>query len=131
MYIPRAVYHEVIEKNDVVREKVESCDWIHVEAVQNATDRQMYKAKLHAGEVEVMMLAQEYGKEHLVVIDDNQARKAAEYLGLNLTGTIGVLIKAKQRGLIHSVMPIVKSMELHGIYFSEGLKERVRRIAGE
>lgn len=42
----------------------------------------MYRAKLHDGEVEVMILAQEHEGEHLVVIDDGPARKTAEFLGL-------------------------------------------------
>lgn len=31
----------------------------------------------------------------LVIIDDNAAKKTAKYLGLTVTGTLGVLIKAK------------------------------------
>ena len=45
-----------------------------------------------------MLLAQEIGAD-AVIIDDGAARKTAEYLELPLTGTLGVLIKAKQRGL--------------------------------
>lgn len=129
--IPEAVFGEVTVKNDVVRKKVENSGWIHVETIQNESDKRMYKAKLHDGEVEVMILARESGDAHLVVIDDEQARKTADYLGLHLTGTLGVLIKAKQKGLLDSVMPVIKNMEDHGIYFSDGLKDRVRRLAGE
>lgn len=129
--VPRAVFGEVTVKNDVVRKKVESSDWIHVETIQSESNKQMYKAKLHDGEVEVMILAQECGEEHLVIIDDEQARKTAEYLGLHLTGTLGVLIKAKRNGLLDSVMPVIKNMEAHGIYFSDELKDRVRRLADE
>ena len=56
----------------------------------------MYKAKLYAGEVEVMILAQELGEDVLTVIDDNAARKTARYLGIKVTGTVGVLTKAKK-----------------------------------
>jgi len=91
----------------------------------------MYKAKLHDGEVEVMILAQEHEGEHLVVIDDFQARRAAEYLGLKLTGTIGVLIKAKENGYVDAVMPVISEMEREGIYFSDKLKEQIRHISKE
>ena len=91
----------------------------------------MYRAKLHDGEVEVMLLAQEYEGDHLVVIDDGPARKTAEFLGLTLTGTIGVLIKAKANGYIEAVMPVVNEMEHKGIYFSEKLKEQIKRISKE
>lgn len=66
-----------------------------------------------------------------MIIDDNTARKTAEYLGLRLTGTVGVLIRAKQLGFVDSVMPTVDKLEASGIYLSEGLKRRVRRLAGE
>lgn len=103
----------------------------HRESVKDLRSKRMYEAKLHAGEVEVMILAQEHIGEHLVIIDDYAARKTAEFLKLNLTGTMGVLIKAKERGLIDSVMPIVEEMESQRIYFSHALKEKIRRLANE
>lgn len=129
--IPEAVFREVTEKNDVVRQRICSCPWIHVEGVRDVSSRKMYKAKLHDGEVEVMILAQECEDEHLVVIDDGAARRTAEYLGLTLTGTMGVLIKAKQLGHLSSVMDVVAQMESHEIYLSDTLKAQVRRMAGE
>ena len=56
----------------------------------------MYEAKLHDGEVEVMILAQEEPKADLVILDDNSAKKTAKFLELSVTGTLGVLVKAKQ-----------------------------------
>ena len=90
----------------------------------------MYKAKLHDGEVEVMMLAQEI-KADVVIIDDYAARKTAEYLGLPLTGTLGVLIKAKRNGFIQKVMPIIDKLTMNGICLSEDLKQQVRNLVGE
>ena len=65
------------------------------------------------------------------VIDDYAARKTAEYIGLNLTGTVGVLIKARKNGYIDSVMSIVQTMEQNGIYYSEQLKKQIQKLAGE
>lgn len=129
--IPAAVFREVSKKNDAVKNQISSSEWIHIESVKETKSRRMYRAKLHDGEVEVMILAQEHEGEHLVVIDDGPARKTAEFLGLTLTGTIGILIKAKSNGYIDAVMPIVNEMERKGIYFSEQLKAQVKRIANE
>jgi predicted nucleic acid-binding protein len=129
--IPQAVFREVTEKNDVVRQRISSCQWIHVEGVKDTSSRKMYKAKLHDGEVEVMILAQECEGEHLVIIDDSAPRRTADYLGLTLTGTMGVLIKAKQLGFLDSVMSVVAQMEAHQIYLSDDLKAQVCRLAGE
>ena len=129
--IPEAVYREVTEKNDVVSQEVsQALEWIQIVRVDPNVDRRMYRAKLHEGEVEVMLLAQDMGAD-LVIIDDDAARKTAEYLELPLTGTLGVLIKAKERGFLEAVMPVVSAMEQHGIYFSGQLKQIVRKLSGE
>ena len=58
--IPEAVYREVTEKDDSACQVLKmALDWIHVEKIANQSDKKMYKAKLHDGEVEVMILAQE------------------------------------------------------------------------
>ena len=131
IYIPGAVFEEVTKKNDIVREKILQNDWIHIEKIQDINDRRMYSAKLHAGEVEVMILAQEQDESVLVVIDDYAARKTAEFLGLRLTGTIGVLIKAKQQGILKQVMPVIKDMQFCGIYFSQKLIAQIKNLSGE
>ena len=129
--IPYAVYQEVTEKNDAaVRAIKDNASWMHIVRIYDQADRKMYKARLHEGEVEVMILAQEIHAD-LVIIDDLAARKTAEYLDLTLTGTIGILVKAKRLGLISEVMPIIKEMESHNIYFSESLISRIRKLANE
>ena len=131
VYIPEAVFREVSAKNDTVKHTIETCDWIHTESMKDSGTKRMYEAKLHDGEVEVMILAQEHAGEHLVVIDDYAARKTAQFLNLNLPGTMGILIKAKEKGLIAKVMPVVEDLESHKIFFSQALKEQIRRIAKE
>ncbi len=129
--IPDAVFREVTEKNDFVQKSiVENSDWIRIGHVSADADRKMYKAKLHDGEVEVMILAQETNAD-LVVIDDLEARKTAEYLGLTLTGTIGILLKAKQLGHLDLVLPVIREMEKQHIYFSDALISQIRQLAKE
>ena len=118
-------------KMTLSEKKINEASWINVEEVKDNISKKMYKAKLHDGEVEVMLLAQEWQGEHLVIIDDGPVRKAAEYLGLTLTGTLGVLIKAKNDGHIDSVMRVIHQMEKNGIYFSRGLKNQIRRLTNE
>lgn len=85
----------------------------------------MYKAKLHYGEVEVMILAQEHRKVDLIIIDDNAAKKTAKYLGLTVAGTLGILIKAKQAGVIESVASVIAEMKQKGFYISSELEKIV------
>lgn len=75
--IPEAVYREVTAKKDsVCMQVIGESDWIHIEKIRDRSEKKMYKAKLHDGEVEVMILAQEKQAD-LVVIDDNAAKKTA------------------------------------------------------
>lgn len=129
--IPEAVYNEITAIDDVAsRSLVGALDWIHVQKIKGSEDRRLYRTRLHDGEVEVMILAQEIHAD-VVIIDDYAARSTAGLLDLPLTGTIGVLIKAKKKKLIGEVMPIIAEMEEHHIYFSERLKEIVRKKTGE
>lgn len=101
-----------------------------MEEIKDHSEKKMYKAKLHDGEVEVMILAQEK-KANLVILDDNAAKNTAKYLGLKVTGTLGVLIKAKQAGLIESVRPLITEMRKNGFYVSNAVERLVLERAGE
>lgn len=129
--IPDAVYREVTAKEDrVCRTVKQNLTWIKVSSISKDADKRMYRARLHDGEVEVMILAQEI-KADLVIIDDKAARRTAEYLDLPLTGTIGVLLKAKKHGILSSVLSVVEEMEHTGIYYGDRLKEMIRRVTEE
>ncbi len=95
--IPEAVYRELSVKSESTCKRAvdSSLDWIRVENIQNQMAKAMYKTQPHDGEVEVMILAKEVGAD-VVIIDDANAKKHAKYLDLPVTGTLGVLIKAKQ-----------------------------------
>jgi predicted nucleic acid-binding protein len=84
--------------------------------------KSMYRTQLHEGEVEVMILAQEINAD-VVIIDDANAKKHAKYLDLPVTGTLGVLIKAKQKGYVKELKPILYRMVENGIYISQDLME--------
>lgn len=120
--IPQAVYKEISAKPDsICKKQVEaSLDWIHVESIENELAKTMYKTQLHEGEVEVMILAKETDAD-IVIIDDANAKKHAKYLGLSVTGTLGVLIKAKNQGLIFELKPILEKMVENNIYLSDKL----------
>jgi predicted nucleic acid-binding protein len=45
-------------------------------------------------------------EDSIVILDDYKARKIAGNLGINFTGTIGVIVKAKHSGIINSMKPL-------------------------
>lgn len=66
-----------------------------------------------------------------VIIDERLARSIAEYLGLKVTGTLGVLVKAKALGLISSFQEAALAMRQQGLYYSEGLITRLAQALRE
>lgn len=120
--IPQAVYRELSEKKEsICKKQVDNAlDWIHVEKIENQMAKSMFKTQLHDGEVEVMILAKEKNAD-TVIIDDANAKKHAKYLKLPVTGTLGVLIKAKLRGYISELKPVIQEMIDKNIYISEKL----------
>lgn len=67
----------------------------------------------------------------LVIIDDNAAKKTAKYLGLTVTGTLGVLIKAKQSGIISSVKNAITKIQSNGFYINENIIKLALKQVGE
>ena len=82
-----------------------------------------------AGEAEAIALASE--KNCLLISDDKQARTAAKRLGVDVIGTVGVLIRAKQNGIISEIKPILDNLESNDFFISRALREEALKIAGE
>ena len=87
-------------------------------------------ADLDRGEAEVIALAQET-RARLVVIDERLGRQHARRLGLPLTGTIGILLRAKEKGLVPSLRPLLATLQAGGIYLGAALVDEALRLAGE
>ena len=130
--IPEAVYRELSIKTESICKKAvdNSLEWIRIKSISNEMAKAMYKTQLHDGEVEVMILSKEIAAD-VVIIDDANAKKHAKYLGFPVTGTLGVLIKAKREGYINELKPIFSQMVENGIYISQSLMESCLRQAGE
>lgn len=132
VYIPYAVYEELcVDGNDNIdKDFLLSFSNFSIEQISNNKAREYFKTSLHKGEVETMILAGEL-KADLCIIDDQVARNYAKFLGLMVTGTLGVLTKAKERGFIEKITPQMDALILNGIYISSKLYASVKKIAGE
>jgi predicted nucleic acid-binding protein len=85
---------------------------------------------LDRGEAEVIALAQELNAD-LVIVDERLARRHARRLGLTLTGTLGVLLKAKERRLVPAVGPLISQLRQDGIRLDDALVAEALDLAGE
>ncbi|WP_201747953.1 DUF3368 domain-containing protein [Chitinophaga vietnamensis] len=66
-----------------------------------------------------------------LILDDLKARKVANKLHLNYTGTLGILLKAKQSGLLKALRPLLERIQATNFRFSKNVFEELLKIAGE
>lgn len=106
-----------------------SLPWVKVQSVENET---LLPAlfELDRGERDTLLLAASQVKA-LVIMDEKLGRNMAEDMGLQVTGTLGVLAKARLQGLIPSFSQVASQMQEQGIYFHEGLINRIANRLGE
>ncbi len=87
-------------------------------------------ADLGRGEAAVLALALESG-DAVVILDDAMGRRAASLLGLRLTGTLGVLLDAKRKGLITAVEPLLNELDRLRFRVAPVTRAAVLKLAGE
>ena len=64
-------------------------------------------------------------------VDERLGRKYAKEFGLTVIGTLGILLKAKQLGIINSIKPLIEKLVEENIWFHEQLVHNVLDIANE
>ena len=86
--------------------------------------------RLHRGEVEVVLGAVE---QHIpaVILDDRYARGLAATYRLEYTGTLGILLLAKNRGLVERLRPLLDALAGEHFRVSEPLYVEILRAARE
>jgi predicted nucleic acid-binding protein len=85
---------------------------------------------LGAGEREAIALAVELNASE-VLLDDLPARRLASHLGLPVLGTLGILLRAKARGLVPQVRPLLQMLHEQDFRMSEQLFDAIVAAAGE
>ena len=125
------LYGKIITTYDVVAEFGKDLpDWIEIIPPIDLQKQRMLEFHVDRGEASAIVLALEQ-KADLIILDDLKARKSAESLGLEITGTLGVIIKAKQNGKIDSIKPILDKLQSTNFRISDELVLEAIRIAGE
>lgn len=131
--IPQAVYHEitVVGAGQPGATEVQTSEWIETREVANDALTAALQMELDVGEAETIALAVEL-KADLLLLDESLGRTLASRLGLKFIGLLGVLIEAKDRGLVPSIKPILDSLITKaGFWISDQLYARVLQEAGE
>ena len=129
--VPSAVEAEVLAGgcDGIGSSELQEASWLRVVSLQDPRRADLL-ADLDQGEAEVLALAQELNAD-LVIIDERLARLHAKRLGLTLTGTMGVLLRAKQLGHVKAVAPLIDGLRQGGIHLSDMVVSEVLALADE
>jgi len=134
--VPPAVWQEVVIKGSgqtgAAEVETASADsWIEVVPAENVALLSLLRRDLDEGEAEAIALALETAAD-LILLDESDARQAAEVLGLSKTGVIGLLIRAKLEGKIAKLRPELDRLrEEGGFWISDDLYRRALEAVGE
>ena len=130
VWIPRKVEKEFLKKDPIVRrEALENAPWIKTVDLTDPETAAVY-AELDDGEAETLALANEHDAR-LVLLDEKVGRQTAEEAGLRVKGTVGILIEAKEEGLIDVIKPLLIRLQDNGMHLSESLINNALQDADE
>lgn len=134
--MPDAVYREIVTQGKGWANALEAQERIAEDAglrrvSVEASELRLKFPALGDGEREVLALGR--ARKCLLVIDDLRARKAALALGMdgNLTGSLGLLLKAKKAGLVPAIAPLIRKIRERRIYYAPNLVASVLKEVGE
>ena len=127
--VPEAVYYEATQPNKKQAKQLKA----YLEDKVRRVDMQNYvflDGFADAGETEAMVLYKQISADKLL-IDDQRGRNVAKLNHINTIGSLGVLLVAKQRGLISEIAPLLLQLEKSDIYLSKQLIATVLELANE
>ena len=133
IYIPETVADEVnvIFSSCEEWQKCVENKQIIIQPITNIIFVKQLMPFLHQGEAEAICLSLEK-KAKLCLIDDKDARIIAQLNNLQVTGTLGILLKAKKTGLISSVKQLIDRLRAeHHFWIKEDMYQKVLHIANE
>jgi predicted nucleic acid-binding protein len=127
----RKVYTEVITTPEVQAEfKNPVPDWIKIQSPKDLKLQQELEVKVDKGEASALALGVEISN-CIIILDDLKARKVAESLHLHFTGTLGLLVKAKELRVITQVKPLIDKLKGIGLRFSPEVEQEILKQSGE
>lgn len=129
IHIPQAVYEEAYLAGGV-KYPIPTADWIKVVSVKDRLAVEVLLDELDLGEAETIVLARELNADW-VLMDERKGRRKLDQLGVKKIGTLGILLKAKQLGILTAIKPAIETLHQQGFSLSQTVIEAVLLQAKE
>ncbi|MDF3821820.1 DUF3368 domain-containing protein [Leptospira sp. 96542] len=128
--VPNSVFEEIIKSERKYSSQLDEWSKPFVKKCNNIEAFNAYRISLGKGESEAIVLSKE-NRNSILLLDDKKARKVAKYENLKVIGTIGILISAKEKGLISEINSSLKLLEENDIHLSKSLIRKALEMTGE
>ena len=133
IHIAQAVFDEAVtagrEEGGAKRE-VSAAAWVKIVPVTDRLAVEVLLDELDLGEAETIVLARELNADW-VLMDEKKGRRKLSQLGISKIGTLGLLLKAKQSGLLSVIQPEVERLRQQGFSVSSSVVDVILTEAGE
>ena len=132
--IPPMVRKELFAKTGDEAELIDNAltDFIQVSEINPLDETaKLILEGLSEGERQAIAIAASMGNDVILLIDDRAGRQAAEKLNIRITGLVGVLLMAKEKGLIKSVVDVIEEIRNNGYWLSNSLVDIAKQLSGE
>jgi predicted nucleic acid-binding protein len=129
--VPPAVVHELAvgRARGVSLPDLTVLEWITVRPPASTAVLPLVM-DLGPGETEVLALALE-STDAIVILDDALARQMATTLAIRFRGSLGVLLDAKQAGLVSAITPLLDQLQALGFHLSAETRQLIVALANE
>ena len=129
--ILRKLYSEIIITPEIANEFGDELPtWISEISVTDVQKQKILEIEVDRGEASAIALSIEINAD-LIIVDDFKARKVSKHLGLTITGTLGVLVKARNSDLFPSIKPVIEDLNNTNFRVSTELIEEMLRASNE
>ena len=131
VWTPEAVKNELLAGRTKGYDVPDPADfnWLHI-VNPNSMPSEWLALDLGTGEIAAMALALE-NPSRVILLDDMLARRTAQAAGLQVWGTLKILLEAKSQGLIDKIEPFVINLTEAGMWVSAEVKHRILVLGGE
>jgi len=132
--IPPMVHKELLGKTGGESEQIDKAlkEFIRVkdfDQMDPATQKAV--SDLDEGERQVLGLASSIGRDVLVLMDDRAGRQVASRLNISVSGVVGLLLLAKEKGIVEKIGPLLEELRTEGYWLSDEVIKISKKIADE
>jgi len=131
--IPQAVHDEAViagHETGGAKQEVLAADWIKVVPVKDRLAVEILLDELDLGEAETIVLAREINADW-VLMDERKGRRKSAQLNQQKIGTLGILLKARQSGLLSELKPELELLRQNGFSIGQQIVDEILHQVSE